>query len=77
MEVNTLQTAQERFEAKLLIAAEQALQAGFIQTYRSLLDVYRVSRHGNETPPVGLSRALNELAEEGVEERRTPALTKL
>ncbi len=71
-----MRTAQQCFETKLMIAAEQARQAGFTQTYLSLLDVLRVSRHENETLSNGLSRALHELADEGVEERRTPALTK-
>ena len=40
--------AQEWFETKVMIAAEEARRGGFEQTYLALLDVLRTSRYSEE-----------------------------
>ena len=49
---------QEWFEVRLMIAAEQARQAGFDQTYAALLDVLRASIHSDERMIGALSAPL-------------------
>ena len=46
----------ELFELHVLIAAEQAKQAGFEQTYLALLDVLRTSRYSEERMISSLAR---------------------
>lgn len=47
----------ECFETKVMIAAEEARRAGFIQTHAALLDVLRASRCSDERMIGSLSTA--------------------
>ena len=51
----------ELFELRVLIAAEQAKQAGFEQTYLALLDVLRTSRYSEERMIGSLARDSSEI----------------
>ena len=41
-------SAQEWFEFKVMVAAEDARKAGYIQTHLALLDVLRASRYSEQ-----------------------------
>lgn len=64
MEVKKMPT-QEWFEVQVMVAAEEARQAGFEQTYLALVDVLRASRLSHERMISALSTSQPHLSLSG------------
>ncbi|WP_299751801.1 hypothetical protein [uncultured Tateyamaria sp.] len=65
-------SAQEWFEFKVMVAAEDARKAGYIQTHLALLDVLRASRYSEQRMIGSLSNNSRDVAVTPLVEQQDP-----